>query len=185
MTDPKITDDMLTRMGQVQSRFAATMSDAFTFAMRTNRKGVVTAWSELGSPAMLLPAARAVKQAAGRLSTITAYQLATSQPSGVHEIAYHFDINGATLTVTVHLPENEREIDSITPIFRNADWNEREFMELYDLVVRGHPNPVALFIDPTIDPAVLQRFIPFSEMVNAASTKSLWEKIMAQRGENT
>lgn len=173
---------MIDKINQIQSLFAEALAQAFTFEVRTNRHGVVTAWSKINAP-QLLPAARMVKRVGGRLSTITAYQLRTAQPSGLHEIAYHFDIDGATLTLTVHLPEGENEIDSITPLFRNADWNEREFMELYDLMVRGHPNPKRLFIDASIDPAVLQRFIPFSDMVNAASTKSLWEKIMAQRGE--
>ena len=57
-------------------------------------------------------------------------------------------------------------------------------MELYDITVVGHPNPRRLFIDESIDSAVLQRYIPYSAMVNAASTKTLWENIMRYRGED-
>lgn len=176
---------MNVKIEQIRALFADALAHEFTFEARVNRLGVTTAWSTLAHARLLPAAALVVKQAGGRLSTITAYQQKTPLPSGLHEIAYHFDVDGSTLTVTVHLPEGENEIDSITPLFRNADWNEREFMELYDVVVRGHPNPKRLFIDPNIDGAVLQRFIPFSDMVNAASTKSLWEKIMNSRGEKS
>jgi len=174
---------MIEKIKRIQSLFTETLLAPFTYDIRVNVKGVVTAWCTLSSPTLLLPAVTLIKQVGSRLSTITAYQHTSPLPSDVHEIAYHFDIDGDTLTLTVHLPEGERDIASITPLFRNANWNEREFMELYDLNVVGHPNPTRLFIDDDIDPAVLQKFIPFSEMVNAASTKSLWEKIMSQRGE--
>lgn len=93
-----------------------------------------------------------------------------------YEIAYHFDLGGDTLTVIAYVVQGG-EIDSLTPLFRTADWGEREMMELYSLVVRGHPDPRRLFIDPAIDPAVFERLIPFSTLVNAASTKELWDKI--------
>lgn len=93
-----------------------------------------------------------------------------------YELAYHFDLGGDTLTVIAYVPQGG-EIDSLTPLFRTADWGEREMMELYSLVVRNHPDPRRLFIDPSIDPAVFERLIPFSTLSNAASTKELWEKI--------
>jgi len=97
-----------------------------------------------------------------------------------YEIAYHFDLGGDTLTVIAYVPQGG-EIDSLTPLFRTADWGEREMMELYSLVVREHPDPRRLFLDPAIDPAVFERLIPFSTLVNAASTKELWDKIAAAR----
>jgi NADH:ubiquinone oxidoreductase subunit C len=95
-----------------------------------------------------------------------------------YELAYHFDLGGDTLTVIAYVVQGG-EIDSLTPLFRTADWGEREMMELYSLVVRAHPDPRRLFIDPSIDPAVFERLIPFSTLVNAASTKELWDKIDA------
>jgi NADH:ubiquinone oxidoreductase subunit C len=74
------------------------------------------------------------------------------------------------------------EVDSLTPLYRAADWPEREMMELYSIVVRNHPDPRRLFIDPAIDGAVLERLIPFSALANAATTKGLWEQILAQTG---
>ncbi len=98
-----------------------------------------------------------------------------------YELAYHFDLGGDTLTVIAHVIQGG-EIASLTPLFRTADWSEREMMELYALTVRDHPDPRRLFIDPAIDPAVFERLIPFSTLVNAASTKGLWDKISALQG---
>jgi hypothetical protein len=100
----------------------------------------------------------------------------------VHEIAYHFDLDGDTLTVIVLLPSEKAEIESLAPLFRNAEWPEREFMETYAIRVLGHPNPQRLFVDESIDPAVLERLIPFSVLANAATTKSLWERIISRKG---
>jgi NADH:ubiquinone oxidoreductase subunit C len=94
-----------------------------------------------------------------------------------YEIAYHFDLGGDTLTVLVYVPAGG-SVASLTPLFRTADWNERELMELYAIAVPGHPDPRRLFIDKSIDPAVFERLIPYSTLVNAASTDSLWKKIM-------
>ena len=46
----------------------------------------------------------------------------------------------------------------------------------------GHPDPRRLFIDPAIDAAVLERLIPYSTLVNAASTKALWDKVLPRKG---
>lgn len=176
---------MIDDITQVENLFSQHLTPGYTFDTRINAWGVVSAWSRLASSAQLLPAAQLIKQLNGRLHTISAYQRRAEAPSDIHEIAYHFDLDGSTLTLTLFLAQGERDVPSLTPVFRNADWNEREFMELYDLNAVGHPNPTRLFIDENIDAAVLQKFIPFSDMVNAASTKALWEKIMQQRGEHS
>jgi NADH:ubiquinone oxidoreductase subunit C len=97
-----------------------------------------------------------------------------------YELAYHFDVGGDTLTLLVDVPAGG-SVDSLTPLFRTADWNERELMELYAIAVRDHPDPRRLFIDSSIEPAVFERLIPFSTLVNAASTDSLWKKIMSAK----
>ena len=43
------------------------------------------------------------------------------------EINYHFDVNGDTVTLIAHVPYGG-EIASLTPLFRCADWPERELM---------------------------------------------------------
>ncbi len=98
-----------------------------------------------------------------------------------YELDYHFVLGGDFLTVIAYVPAGG-SIPSLTPLFRAADWPEREIMENYSIIVRDHPNPTRLFIDPSIDAAVLERLIPFSTLVNAASTKALWDKVLAAKG---
>jgi NADH:ubiquinone oxidoreductase subunit C len=148
----------------------------------TNSKGVMTAWCRVKSSEELLTVAGLVRKMAGRLSTITASLPEWSEKTGSHELAYHFDLDGDTLTVSLSLPL-DGEVDSLTPLFRNADWNEREFMELYSIKVRGCMNPKRLFVDESIEASVLDRLVPFSSLVNAASTKALWERILIDREE--
>ena len=95
-----------------------------------------------------------------------------------YEIDYHFDIAGDALTIIAYVPQGG-SIASLTPLFRNADWHEREMMELYAVKVTDHPDPRRLFLDASVDGAVLERLIPFSTLVNAASTKGLWERLIA------
>lgn len=98
-----------------------------------------------------------------------------------YEIDYHFDLGGDTLTVIAYAPAGGA-VASLTPYFRTADWAEREMMENYAIAIHGHPDPRRLFIDHTIDPAVLERLIPYSTLVNAASTKALWDKVVSGKG---
>jgi len=169
----------------------------------TDDKGVVTAWCTLASSDNLLSVSLLLKRIGARLSTVTVYQpkaAAVAKPKEgeepaplptflggsprdgkTYEIDYHFDIDGDTLTIVAHVAAGG-SIDSLTPLYRAADWPERELMELYALVVRDHPNPKRLFIDESIEPAVFERLIPYSTLVNSAASKSIWEKIMAQTG---
>jgi hypothetical protein len=189
----------------LEGRLRAAAPGGITLTSRTNSKGVSTLWCALADVHDLRGVAALIKALHGRLSTITALQPrppkdapeaapateAGASPTAptalvfdgkVHEIAYHFDLDGNTLTVVVRLPSENAEIVSLTPLFRNADWPEREFMEMYAIRVQDHPNPQRLFIDESFDPAVLERLIPFSALVNAASTKSLWERILSKKG---
>lgn len=96
-----------------------------------------------------------------------------------YELTHHFDLAGDTVTVVAFVGAGD-SIASLTPLYRAADWPEREIMETYALTVAGHPDPRRLFIDASIEPSVLERLIPFSTLVNAASTKDLWDRIVAK-----
>ena len=189
----------------LESCLATATQGGIQFAATTDAKGVSTAWCKLASKDDLLAAATFLKGIEARLSTISILQPkapATPPPKGgetpvtptffggvasdgkTFEINYHFDLNGDTVTLVAHVPFGG-DIASLTPLFRCADWPERELMELYSVVVHGHPDPRRLFIDPSIDGAVLERLIPFSALANSATTKGLWEKIMAQTGSQS
>ena len=112
-----------------------------------------------------------------RLMAITAYRTDKYARVEGREISYHFDLDGVALTVGVCVDEEPPRVPSLTPWFHNADWNEREFMELYGITVEGHPNPRRLFLDKDIDSGQLDKLIPLSTMMDGASTKTLWEKV--------
>lgn len=197
---------MSTLPADLESRLAAAASAGIQFRATTDCKGVVTAWCTLADKEQLLPAASHLKALDARLMTITIFQPKAPPAPTVREgeaapppptffggivndgkafeVAYHFDLDGAALTLTIHVPGGG-DVESLTPLFRNADWPERELMEIYSIVVRNHPDPRRLFLDPSIDGAVLERLIPFSTMANSASTKGLWEKILAQTGSKS
>jgi hypothetical protein len=99
------------------------------------------------------------------------------------EVNDHFDFNGDTVTLVIHVPRGGR-IASLASFWRAADWGERELMELYSLTVEGHPDPRRLFLDPSLEPAVLERLIPHSALVNAASSRGLWEAIAARKEQS-
>ncbi len=187
----------------IQTRLAEAATAGIAFRATSDDKNVVTALCTLASADDLLPVVRLLKQMGTRLSTITVFQPkaaavpkpkegeevkplptfvgGTPQDGKTYEIDYHFDVDGDTLTITAHVATGG-SIDSLTPLYRAADWPERELMELYALVVRDHPNPKRLFLDESIEPAVFERLIPYSTLVNSAASKSIWEKIMAQTG---
>lgn len=110
-------------------------------------------------------------------------QLKQALAEPVTTLAYHFDVHGYTVTVTVPLDPAENSVPTITPWFRNADWNEREFAELFDVHVDGNTNPKRLFLDPEIDEGILNEVIPLTIMMNGACTKDMWERIMEVNAE--
>ncbi|BCR03157.1 hydrogenase subunit CooU [Desulfuromonas versatilis] len=168
---------------QVNEALERALSASLAIDWKSDHKGVKTGWCRLPESAQLLPAAEALSRLGGRLSTVTAYLAQRYRAEGRREIAYHFDLDGTTLTLTIDLPLEKAQVPSLTPLFRNADWNEREFMELYDIEVIGHPNPRRLFLDESIEPAVFDRLIPYSTLTNGAGSQTLWEAVMARSGK--
>jgi NADH-quinone oxidoreductase subunit C len=75
------------------------------------------------------------------LADITAVDyLGKKQPR--FEAVYHF-VSLRThlrLRVKVPVPEEEPEVDSLTPLWRGADWLEREVWDMFGIRFRGHPD---------------------------------------------
>lgn len=137
-------------------------------------------WFRLDTPRHMPRAATLLKAAGARLATTTAYnRRRLADP--VQEICYHFELHGVVYNVTVVLDAEWPAVPSITSIFANADWNEREMMELYAVQVDGHPNPRRLFLDEQIEEGVLGEAVPLSIMMNGACTVDLWERILKDR----
>ncbi len=59
------------------------------------------------------------------------------------EVAYQLRSmwRGAELRVKVELPKDQPlEIDSVVPLWRAADWLEREVYDMFGITFRGHPD---------------------------------------------
>lgn len=44
------------------------------------------------------------------------------------------------LTIKVMLPREKPEIDSVTSIWKTADWHERELFDMFGIIVKNHPD---------------------------------------------
>ena len=154
-------------------------------AWTTNAYGNHFAWLHLEHPSGLRDLA---KNLAGnvRLCTITAYAEERDDTNKRRRIAYHFASGDTVVTVTVPIYDQETlqklPVPSITPWFHNADWHEREFHEMFDIDLQGHPNPKRLFLDERLDAGIMSKLIPFSAMANSAGTNTLWERILEAKG---
>lgn len=151
------------------------------FRVSENATNNLFHWYRLKTPDALLEAAELLARHDARLCTITAYDPKREHGRPSHEIAYHFDWLGMVVTVTVVLAEDNLSVPSISFLFPNADWNEREFREMWGIDVVGLKNTKRLFLDESLDAGILNRVIPVSVLMNGASSKDLWERILAAK----
>lgn len=156
-----------------------------TLTWTTNDYNNHYAWQQLEKPSDLHEVAKLLKNLDARLCTITAYTEDRSLEAKRQSIAYHFSIESILITITTPIYDAETleplEIPSITSYFRNADWNEREFMEMYNIKIKDHPNPKRLFLDESIDAGIMTKLIPFSSMVHGTGSTNLWEQVMLEK----
>ena len=137
-------------------------------------------WFRLDTPRMALDAASIMHKAGARLCMTTAYnRRRLSEP--MQEVCYHFELEGTVYTTVVTLNGEWPMVPSITSLFANADWHEREMMELYGIEVANQPNPHRLFLDEELDAGILNEAVPLSIMMNGACTTDLWERILKDK----
>jgi len=154
----------------------------FTLNSEVDRKGVTCIWCKLENAAEITKAAEIVKDFNGRIMTISALIASSNEKSEHVEISYHFYFGNVNCTVSITLPGNLREVKSITPILKSADWHEREMQEFYKIKLIGHPNPKELFLGSSIQMGE-NTMIPLSAAMNGTSTSTLWERVMKSIGE--
>ncbi len=75
-----------------------------------------------------------------RLADLTAVDYHPREPR--FEVIYHLHSIGKNqrLRLKCRVPEADAEVDSITSVWRSANWHEREVFDLFGIVFRGHPN---------------------------------------------
>jgi NADH-quinone oxidoreductase subunit C len=64
------------------------------------------------------------------------------------EMAYHFYSlsNKHRLRIKAQLSEKDLSIDSLTPIWKNANWLEREVFDMFGVFFKGHPDLRRIFM---------------------------------------
>lgn len=79
-------------------------------------------------------------QSFGRLSGITGVDRYPAEPR--FELVYflHSLDRNERLRLKCLLPGQEPSIDSVVPVWKGADWYERETFDLFGITFRNHPN---------------------------------------------
>lgn len=72
------------------------------------------------------------------LTTLCGVHIPDEKTIGVMYQLHNLQTN-ERLRLKVHLPEDKPEVDSITPVFKGANWMERETYDFFGVVFRNHP----------------------------------------------
>ncbi|MDD4894209.1 MAG: NADH-quinone oxidoreductase subunit C [Candidatus Omnitrophica bacterium] len=115
--------------------------------------GKITGWQEHSAKRIYFSINPAdIREVAGFLFNDLGlrFVIATGQdtPPGL-EVLYHFSFDKAGQVITVRtLIEDKKnpQIDSIAPLFKGAEWIEREMWELLGINFTGHPNLTRLLL---------------------------------------
>jgi NADH-quinone oxidoreductase subunit C len=80
------------------------------------------------------------ERAFSRLSTVTAVDRYPSEPR--FEVVYHLHSieRGERLRLKCRLPGADPAIESVTSVWRGANWYEREVFDLFGIHFNNHPN---------------------------------------------
>lgn len=96
---------------------------------------------EIASPAIARVCAfLKLEQSFVRLSTVTAVDRHPAEPR--FEVVYHLHSleRNERLRLRCRLPGDSPEIDSVTSVWRSAEWYEREVFDLFGIRFRNHPD---------------------------------------------
>lgn len=138
-------------------------------------------WFTLDEPGQIVRAAEIMKAPGARLAIIAAYNRLGDPQGAQHSACYEFVLDGVVYGITVNMDAEHPAVPSISRIFANADWHEREMMELYGIKVENHPNPKRLFLDEELEAGLLGNMVPLSIMMNGSTSNDLWEAVLSGR----
>jgi NADH-quinone oxidoreductase subunit C len=64
------------------------------------------------------------------------------------DVVYHLSSieSGTNLALKVRLPREKPEVSSVTPLWKAANWQEREAYDLMGIVFTGHPDLRRIFL---------------------------------------
>jgi NADH-quinone oxidoreductase subunit C len=62
--------------------------------------------------------------------------------------------------IKTRLPHDRPSVPTISDLFPTCDWHEREMMEMFGIVVEGHPRPVKLLLSEPFEGHPLRKDFP-------------------------
>ncbi len=64
------------------------------------------------------------------------------------QVVYHISSysNKIVMQITVDVPRDAPEVDSISPLYGGANWHEREAYDMYGIIFKGHPKMERLLL---------------------------------------
>jgi NADH-quinone oxidoreductase subunit C len=82
------------------------------------------------------------------------------------EVVYHLKSISTKRHALVKtlLPLTDPVVDSVTPLWPAANWHERELMEMFGVICRGHPDPRNLLLDEDMTIHPLLKSHPLAEV---------------------
>jgi NADH-quinone oxidoreductase subunit C len=102
----------------------------------------------IADPARIVDLCRYLKaeEKFARLSAVTAVDWHPAEPR--FEVVYHLHSieNNQRLRIKCRLAGDAAEIDSVYPVWRGADWYEREVFDMFGIRFRNHPNLVRILM---------------------------------------
>ena len=114
------------------------------------------------APASIVEALRRVKNQLNfeRLSTVTGVDRYPAEPR--FEIVYHLQsIAGKQrLRLKARLSGDNPEIESAFPVYRSANWYEREVFDLYGVRFLNHPNMTRIMLPDDWEGHPLRKDVP-------------------------
>ncbi len=78
------------------------------------------------------------------------------------EVVYHLKSfsRGYRVRIKVRLPEDDPTVDSMVPLWKGANWYERECWEFYGIKFSGHPDLRTLLLYPEFQGHPLRKDYP-------------------------
>ncbi len=97
-----------------------------------------------------------------RISTVTAVDWYPAEPR--FEVVYHLHSpeRNERLRLKCRLQGTNPEIDSVTAVWRGANWYERETFDLFGIRFRNHPNLQRIMLPETWEGHPLRKDYPIT-----------------------
>jgi NADH-quinone oxidoreductase subunit C len=66
------------------------------------------------------------------------------------QVVYHISsyANKMVIQITVDVPRDTPEVDSIAPLYGGANWHEREAYDMFGIIFKGHPKMERILLSP-------------------------------------